>query len=222
MQDDRTLRTPGDVGEVSALLMTMVSGYIDAHLFLRYHSFAFAQTGNVVFLAVALVQNGPWAKYLWPLLAYVTGLALAQVLRGVRPTLPRRFMVAVMVGQLATFAVLAVLPSAAPAAIFLVTLSLVGAIRLDLFRSAGGLSLVTIATTGNLMRLAQSVAAMVQDRHPDRIRAAAFSALVVVSFAGGAFLGALATVHVATTALWGAVAIEALALLSYVVASRRW
>ncbi|KYH45927.1 YoaK family protein [Branchiibius sp. NY16-3462-2] len=220
MQDNQTLRTPGDVGQVSALLMTMVSGYIDAHLFLRYQSFAFAQTGNVVFFAVALVQHHPWTRYLWPLLAYATGLALAQLLRGVRPALPRHFMVAVMVGQVAIFAVLAMLPAATPAAIFLVVLSLVGAIRLDLFRSAGGLSLVTIATTGNLMRLAQSVAAMVRDRRAGQVHAAVFSVLVVAAFAVGAFLGALATVHVSSAALWGAVAIEALALVSYLAASR--
>lgn len=215
LRSESVQRPPGDVGEVSALLMTLVSGYIDAHLFLRYHSFAFAQTGNVVFLAIALVQSGPWARYLGPIVAYLAGLALAEVLRGARPSLPRRFMVTVMIGQLATFAILALLPRTAPAAVFLLVLSFVGALRLDLFRSGGGLSLVTIATSGNLMRMAQSIAAVVQDWRPDRIRAAVFNTLVVVAFAGGAFMGALATVHLPGAALWGAVAIEAIALVSY-------
>lgn len=217
---DQRVTLPGDVGVLSALLMTAVSGFIDAHLFLRYQSFAFAQTGNVVFLAVSLVDSGPWSRYVWPLLAYAAGLAFAQTLRGTRPGLTSSFLQRVMLGQVIVFAVLAVLPSSTPAAVFLVVLSFVGAIRLDLFRSAGGLSLVTIATTGNLMRLAQSLAAVVHDRGRAQRRAAVVSALVVLAFFVGAFAGALLTTHLGAAALWGAVVLEAVALVGYLVVSR--
>ena len=100
-------RLPGDIGVSSALVMTTVGGFIDAYLFLRHGVFAFAQTGNVVFLAVAVVQGHTWATYLWPLLAYVAGLAAAQVLRAARPTLPRAWILAIMIGQVGVFAALA-------------------------------------------------------------------------------------------------------------------
>lgn len=66
----------GEVGIISAVLMTAVGGYIDAFLYLRHQVFGFAQTGNVVFLAVGVVKGEEWAKFAWPLLAYLAGLAV--------------------------------------------------------------------------------------------------------------------------------------------------
>lgn len=129
---------PGEIGIASALLMTAVGGYIDAFLFLRHQVFGFAQTGNVIFLAVDLVKDGDWVVYLWPLLAYLAGLAVAQVVRALAPGLPTRVIGAALGFQLLVFAVLSLVPPDAPAALFVVPLSFVGGVRLDLFRSAGG------------------------------------------------------------------------------------
>ena len=68
--------TRGEVGLISAVLMTVVGGYVDAFLYLRHQVFGFAQTGNVVFLAVGLVKGDEWAKFAWPLLAYLAGCLL--------------------------------------------------------------------------------------------------------------------------------------------------
>lgn len=214
-------RAADDMGVTSPLLMTAVSGCIDAHLFLRYQSFAFAQTGNVVFLAVAVVQGAAWARYLWPLAAYVAGLAAAETLRAGRPGLPRSAITAILTGQVVVFAVLALVPAGTPAAVFLVVLSFVGAIRLDFFRSAGGLPVVTIATTGNLLRLMQSAASAIREPSRDHRWGLAISGLVVLAFAAGALVGAYATTTFGTAGLWAAVIMEALALVCYLMAGRR-
>lgn len=214
-------RVVDDMGVTTPLLMTAVSGCIDAHLFLRYQSFAFAQTGNVVFLAVAVVQGAAWARYVWPLAAYVAGLAAAETFRAGRPVLPRSAITAILTAQVAVFAVLAVMPGGTPAAVFLVVLSFVGAIRLDFFRSAGGLPVVTIATTGNLLRLMQSAASMIREPSRDRRWGLTISALVVLAFAAGALVGAYATTQFGTAGLWAAVLMEALALVCYLTAERR-
>src|SRR6202012_4871538 len=88
----RTTTPPaaGGLGIASAVLMTSVAGYVDAFLYLRHHVFGFAQTGNVIFLAVGLVEHSAWLTYLWPLLAYLAGLTVAQMLRVRAATLPRK------------------------------------------------------------------------------------------------------------------------------------
>lgn len=212
--------TPGAIGIVSATLMTAVAGYIDAFLFLRHQVFGFAQTGNVIFLAVGLVKDGDWVRYVWPLLAYLAGLVVAQLIRTYSPALPRHIVGAALAFQLAVFAILAFLSTNAPAWLFVIPLSFVGGIRLELFRSAGGISFVSIATTGNLMRFVQALGDLARDRSSARLRAAAFTAFVVAAFLVGALCGAFISEHVGP-ALWGAVVLEAASVAVYVAQTRR-
>jgi len=201
--------------------MTSVGGYIDAFLYLRHHVFGFAQTGNVVFLAVALVQRGDWVTFAWPLLAYLAGLIAAQLLRTRAPALPARVLGAALAVQLAVLVALAFLPRNAPAALLVVSLSFVGGVRLELFRSAGGISFVSIATTGNLMRWMEAVADLVRDgRSPAGLRAVVHTGIVVLGFLAGALCGAGVS-KAFGPALWGAVILEGASLIVFVAQSRR-
>ena len=209
----------GEIGIASAVLMTAVAGYIDAFLYLRHQVFGFAQTGNVVFLAVGVVKGDEWAKFAWPLLAYLAGLVVAQVLRTLAPSLPSRALGAVLVFQLLVFVVLACLPVGAPAALFVIPLSFVGGLRLELFRTAGGISFVSIATTGNLMRFVSAVADLVRGRSSAQARAALATAVVVVAFLVGALCGAAIAQSVGP-ALWGAVILEAVSIVVFIAQTR--
>lgn len=211
--------THGEVGIISAVLMTVVGGYVDAFLYLRHQVFGFAQTGNVVFLAVGLVKGDEWAKFAWPLLAYLAGLGAAQVLRTLVPTLPARALGSVLVFQLVIFTVLACLPSTATAALFVIPLSFVGGVRLELFRTAGGISFVSIATTGNLMRFVAAAADLTRGRSSAQVRAALATAIVVLAFLVGALCGA-GVAQTIGPALWGAVLLEALGLAVFVAQVR--
>ncbi|GAB2645118.1 YoaK family protein [Gordonia jinhuaensis] len=211
--------TGGDIGLISAALMTAVGGYLDAFLFLRHQVFGFAQTGNVVFLAVALVKGDNWSKYAWPLLAYLAGLVAAQVVRTLAPDLPARLVVAVLGFQLVVFVILACLPSDAPEGWFVIPLSFVGGIRLELFRSAGAVSFVSIATTGNLMRFVSAAADLVRDRSPQRLSAAGATFLIAIAFLLGALCGAAVTDAIGP-ALWGAVILEGASVVVLIAAAR--
>lgn len=214
---------PAAVGEITvgcAILMTAVGGYVDAFLFLRHQVFGFAQTGNVIFLAVDLVKGGDWLVYLWPIVAYVAGLVVAQYIRTRSPDLPARVLGLTLGFQLVVFAVLAVLPRDVPALVFVIVLSFVGGIRLELFRAAGGIAFVSIATTGNLMRVVEAVGDVVREPSAVGLRAAGSTAAVVVGFLGGALFGA-AMAQTVDQALWGAVGLEALSVALFVAAARR-
>ena len=91
----------------------------------------------------------------------------------------------------------------------------IGGARMDLFRSAGGHTFVSIATTGNLMRFVQSLGAVLQERSALRWQQVGVSSLVVFAFVGGALAGAAASVALGPAALWGAVALELAAVLLY-------
>lgn len=212
---------PADLGIVEAALMTALGGFIDAYLFLHHGVFAFAQTGNVIFLAVAVVQEKPWLVFLWPLLAYIAGISLAHVVRAFAPTLPPRAIEAVFLGQIAVFTVLALLPASAPAVAFVVPLAVVGGIRLQLFRSAGGITFVSIATTGNFMRLVDSIVRVVKTPTAENKRLATFALLIVTGFIVGAFAGAAASKAFGAPAIWGVVAIETAGFFVYVVSRHR-
>jgi uncharacterized membrane protein YoaK (UPF0700 family) len=202
-----TSALPGRVTIASATLMTAVSGYVDAFLYLRHHTFGFAQSGNVIFLAVAFVQGGDWLRYVWPLLAYVAGLIVAQVPRTRPNGITTRIMILALSVQLLVFVPLAVLPRDAPTALFVVPLSFIGGIRLELFRSTSAISFVSIATTGNLMRLVEAGTDFLVGRSSARLRSTAFAALVVFGFLGGGLCGAAAS-KAFGPALWGAVILE--------------
>ena len=208
-------RAPGGVTIASATLMTAVAGYVDAFLYLRHHTFGFAQSGNIIFLAVALVQRGDWARFAWPVLAYLAGLIVAQIPRTRTTGITTKVMTIALLGQLVVFVVLALLPRDAPTALFVVTLSFIGGIRLELFRSTSGISFVSIATTGNLMRLVEAAADFIHGRTPADFRATAFSALVVLGFLGGGVCGAAAS-NTFGPALWGAVILEGASVAVFV------
>jgi uncharacterized membrane protein YoaK (UPF0700 family) len=202
-------REPEDVGVAGGILMTAVGGFVDAYLFLRDGVFGFAQTGNVVFLAVALIQGSNWTKYLWPILVYLLGLCAAQVIRGRLASHPRFTIAVTIAAQVIVFALLAAIAPIVPAAVLIVTLSFVAGVRLELFRHAGGLSFVSIATTGNLMRFVEAGAGLLHSRTWSSLRGFAVTGFVVIGFLVGALAGAGASYLLGASALWGAVALEA-------------
>lgn len=208
---------PGDVGVLGGILMTAVGGFVDAYLFLRDGVFGFAQTGNVVFLAVALVRGTDWAEYLWPILAYVVGLCAAQLIRVPLVSRPRFTLAVTIAAQVIVFALLAAVVPIVPAAVLIVTLSFVAGVRLELFRHAGGLSFVSIATTGNLMRFVEAGAGVLRSHTSSNVRSFAVTGFVVLGFFTGALAGAGASYLLGASALWGAVALETMTLLVFLV-----
>lgn len=203
--------------------MTAVGGFIDAYLILQYGAFGFAQTGNVIFLAVNLAEDRDWIQYVYPILAYLLGLCTAQVFRTVWPAMPRPLLAIAMATQVVAFMILASLPLQAPTAIYVVVLSFTGGVRLELFRSTGGFTFVSIATTGNLMRFVGTIATLSRDRTPANVRLAVLAGGVVAGFFGGAIAGAISAHAFAHAGLWGAVVLEIMALLGFLATrSMRW
>jgi uncharacterized membrane protein YoaK (UPF0700 family) len=201
-----------------AALLTVANGFVDAYTFLAHGGvFANAQTGNVVLFGVGLARPGvasPLA-HLWPILAFVAGLAAARALKtpSAKAVLryPRRFSLLV---QITVLIVVGSLSQSTPQWVITTTIGFVSALQLSLFRTVRSATFVTVAMTGNLMRATEALHDAVRGGRRERHRAALYATLIV-GFGGGAVVGALITVHLDTRAAWVPAGIIALALAQY-------
>jgi hypothetical protein len=121
--------------------------------------FANAQTGNVVLFAPGLIHPDIAAPpHLWPVLAFIAGVALAQTLHNpadaARPPRPRRW---VLIAEVVVLGFIAAAPSALPLGVIVSLISFFSALRLSLFRTVESLTFVPIAMTGNLSRATEAI-----------------------------------------------------------------
>lgn len=135
-------------------LLAMVGGGLDAYTYLcRGHVFANAETGNIVLLALRLAE-GDWAGallYLIPVLAFASGVLMAEVIRSrlaSRPHLHWRQYVVLL--EAVTLCVVAAIPAGRWDVAANVLVAFVCALQVECFRKIHGNPLATTMCTGNL------------------------------------------------------------------------
>ena len=203
-----------------AALLTVANGFVDAYTFIAHGGvFANAQTANVVLFGVGLARRdvvNPLA-HLWPILAFLAGLSAARALKtpSAKAALryPRRFSLLV---QITVLIIVGGLSQTTPQWVITTTIGFVSALQLSLFRTVRSATFVTVAMTGNLLRVTEALHDAVRGSRRERQRAALYVTLIV-GFAGGAVVGALITVHLDTRAAWVPAGIIALALAQYTI-----
>src|ERR1700741_3512953 len=143
-----------------ALLLTLANGFLDAHTYIsRGGVFANVQTANVIFGAIDTSKRERTLAlaHLWPLLAFIAGVALASHIKsgrveraGPRPvTWP-------MAIQAVALAIIGFVPASVPHSYVTVPISFLAAVQIGLFRNIGDLVYLPVATTGNLMRCVEA------------------------------------------------------------------
>ncbi|MCG5433249.1 DUF1275 domain-containing protein [Mycobacterium sp. MYCO198283] len=207
-----------------AVLLTFTNGFVDAYTFLvRGGVFANVQTGNVIFFALDIAHRQVAAAlaHVWPIAAFVAGVALASHIRSGRVDRyvprPLRWTMAV---QALTMAVIGVVPAAAPHSVVTIPISFLAAMQMELFRSVGGLNYLPVATTGNLMRLVEAGYGDLVDRDADARTAFRIYLALLAAFGGGAVVGAYVTDWWGTHAIWWAAATLAVTVVLFVVDER--
>ncbi|WP_431837954.1 YoaK family protein [Cellulomonas sp. Y8] len=200
--------------------LAVVGGFLDAYTFVAHGGvFANAQTGNVVFVAIHAAQ-GQWAQaagYLPIIGAFVLGLVAAEWLAAHRrlPGLddPTRV---VLLAEIAVLVAVAGLPRSVPTLVTTMAVAFVAALQVTTFRLVRDTTYSTTMTTGNLRTLVTAAYEWLSGYDRTQRVVAQRLALIVLAFAGGAGVGAVAS---APGALGTRATLLAAAVLAVVLAA---
>jgi uncharacterized membrane protein YoaK (UPF0700 family) len=207
-----------------AVLLTATNGFLDAYTYItRDGVFANVQTANVIFGAMA-VSGQHWGDALgrlWPILAFFAGVLTSSHIKSrTSSKLLRHPLRWVMASQSAALAVIGFVPTSVSPSLVTIPLSYLAANQVGLFRNVGEVPYMPIATTGNLMRLAEAGYTGFVDGQPDSRKAFRIYAVLIATFAAGAAIGALASFHWGVKAIWVPAVFLALTLVLFVIDER--
>ncbi|MFZ2529219.1 MAG: YoaK family protein [Rhodococcus sp. (in: high G+C Gram-positive bacteria)] len=202
-----------------ALVLTLVGGYLDAYTFItRDGVFANAQTANVILMGIDL-SEAKWQgalAHMFPILAFLAGIGVAMLIKTGRIerriARPLRWTTGL---QATILVVVGFVPTGVPAAAVTVPIAFVAALQMGLYRTIGDLTYMSIATTGNLMRLTEAgFRVVVEHDHTARPHAVVYASICAV-FAVGAVFGAVVSQWIGVRSAWVPAAILVVALLLF-------
>jgi uncharacterized membrane protein YoaK (UPF0700 family) len=207
-----------------ALLLTLANGFLDAHTYIsRGGVFANVQTANVIFGAIDTSKQ-EWVAalaHLWPILAFVAGVTLASHIKSgrVERAVPRP-LVWTMAIQALALAIIGFVPASVPHSYVTVPISFLAAVQIGLFRSIGDLAYLPVATTGNLMRFVEAGYDGFVEKNASSRRAFGVYGALIVAFASGALIGAIASRAWGVHAIWLPAGFLAITLCLFIIDER--
>jgi len=207
-----------------ALLLTLANGFLDAHTYIsRGGVFANVQTANVIFGAIDTSKR-EWTlalAHLWPLLAFIAGVALASHIKSgrVERAVPRP-LIWTMAIQAVALAIIGFVPPSVPHSYVTVPISFLAAMQIGLFRNIGDLVYLPVATTGNLMRFVEAGYDGFVEKRAESRRACGVYGALIVAFACGALIGAIASRAWGVHAIWLAAGFLAVTLCLFIIDER--
>ncbi|MDT7639920.1 MAG: hypothetical protein QOC83_4208 [Pseudonocardiales bacterium] len=205
---------------VGALLVTS-NGFVDAYTYLAHGGvFANAQTGNVILFGVGLAKPGEVdaLTHLWPVIAFVVGIVVANLFRGEAATRQLHYPLRYVLGlQALVLVAVGLLPASAPEPSITTSIGFVAALQFSLFRSVRTATVVPVAMTGNLMRTTDAVLTALRGRRREDVVLAVLYVSLVLGFGAGAVVGALVTGVVGTRAVWIPAAMIVVALVLFFI-----
>lgn len=206
-----------------AMALAAVGGFLDAYAFLSLGGvFANAQTGNVVLFGID-AGTGHWGlalRHVPPVLAFLVGMITVEVLARSRD---RRWLARpariVLIAECVVFTVVGLV--AMPDVLAVVLVAWAATLQVGTFRQVRNSSYNTTFTTGNLRSLVSESAGWLADRDSSAGARARALLAVVLSFAAGAVLGALAVRGLHEHAVLLVVPVLLAVLAGLVIRSRR-
>lgn len=190
---------------ILAVLLTLASGFQDAYSYnCRGHVFANAQTGNIVLLGQNAAM-GNWENclsYLFPLLAFMGGVFLAEFVRYRFTDLQRlHWRQVVLALEILLLAAAGLMPSGLDT-LSNVLLSFACAMQVNSFPKFRGYPCATTMCIGNMRSGTQSLCQFLLCRDPSLLRRCLHYYELIVIFAVGAAAGAVCTTWLGNTSIW--------------------
>ena len=189
-----------------ASILTMVGGFVDAYTYItRGGIFAYAQTGNIIFLSIGLAKRQ--FKYTWhyliSIIIFVIGIFFALYVKKIlnkRKVIEFEYVI-ILIHSIVLF-IVGLLPESFSDTIVISCISFMSAIFMITFNKVEGLSYVTNMCTGNLRSASENLFKFLFDRDKAGLKKGLMYIIILFSFAFGAFLGTLFTNIIGIRSIW--------------------
>lgn len=185
------------------ILLALGGGLMDAYSYIeRGKVFANAQTGNLLLLGIHISEGEFWmaAKYLFPVLAFTCGIALADVIHMKRMKRLHWRQVCVLV-EIAILGVVGVIPLSLNLLANSLT-SLACGIQVESFRKIHGHGIATTMCIGNLRSATQNICSYFQTGETHHIKKGGLYLGVILCFIAGAVSGNFLIPYLRIKTIW--------------------
>lgn len=180
-----------------AAILAFSGGYMDAYTYLaRGKVFANAQTGNIVLLGIKIMDGkiGETFKYLIPIVAFVIGIIVAEMIRNKYSNFKRIDWRQIILSiEILAMVIAALLPIGAMDSAANTLISFVSALQMGSFRHVNGNAFVSTMCTGNLRSGTECLYHYVFERDKSMKDRWMHYYGIILFFIAGAGIGAWAT-----------------------------
>ena len=196
-----------------ASMLSMVGGYVDAYTYItRDGVFAYAQTGNIIFLAMNLAMGKFYEAIncMFPILSFICGIWFAQFIKKITngKNIIEWGYIILLINTVILFMV-GLATKNFPNALIVSFISFISAVQMTTFNKVEGLSYVTNMCTGNLKSASEHLFnyffSKNKDKKEENIKSGKNGLIyltVILSFTFGAYLGSLFTNKFGTKSIW--------------------
>lgn len=201
---DSVERQPSD-SLAAAALLALAGGFLDAYTYLcRGGVFANAQTGNMVLLGIRAAE-GQWREataYLAPIGAFALGVLIAELVKRLHRSAGRfHWRHTVLLAEILSLAVAALIPVGKWDSAVNVLVSFVCALQVETFRKVRGYPFASTMCTGNLRSGTEALYNGLTQRDQTLLRKAGCYFQIILCFILGAVAGGLLAPRAPQTAV---------------------
>ena len=201
------IRKPKQMSEsmILGVVLTLAGGFQDAYSYnCRGQVFANAQTGNIVLLGQNIAsgnfQNA--LHYLFPLLAFLAGVYLSEWVRELCKSFQKlHWRQIVLAFEIVMLAIAGLLPQSLNV-VSNVLMSFAGAMQVDSFRKFRGIPCATTMCIGNMRSGTELLCRYHITKDPELKRKSLHYYFIILVFAIGAAIGAVASQKFGNPAIW--------------------
>ena len=205
--ESQMIRKPKQMSEsmILGVLLTLAGGFQDAYSYnCRGQVFANAQTGNIVLLGQNIAsgnfQNA--LHYLFPLLAFLAGVYLSEWVRELCKSFQKlHWRQIVLAFEIVMLAIAGLLPQSLNV-VSNVLMSFACAMQVDSFRKFRGIPCATTMCIGNMRSGTELLCRYHITKDPELKRKSLHYYFIILVFAIGAAIGAVASQKFGNPAIW--------------------
>ncbi len=203
------------------VILSAVGGILEAHSFLfRDGVFANAQTGNIALMALSILNSNfeNSLKYTLPIVAFIAGVALAELIKNFAPTRKNfNWALGILMVEIAVLFLIGFIPKNCLNNVVTISISFVCSLQISGFKRLRGLPYSTTMCTGDLKSASANMTNAVINKDKNAAIIGLRYVLIVSSFFTGVLAGGVMTSLIGKHTLWTCSVLLALACVCIII-----